>query len=804
MNAQTRRVEEKLDYSPAPESAKDASAWLNRHKSRFGHYIAGKWVRPATGGAHRAKRYFTTAKPETGEPLAQVAIGTQVHVDQAMRAASAAFGTWSALHWFVRAKYVYAIARTIAKHSRILAVLESMNNGKPIRETRDIDVPAVIRWFYHFAGWAKVMLQVFPNRKPVGVICQIVPWNFPLLMLAWKIAAAIATGNTVVLKTSEYTPLTALYLAELLIEEVKLPRGVVNFVFGDYSTGRLMVRHKTPAKVAFTGSTRAGRDIRLATAGSGKKLTLELGGKSPMIVYADADLDAVVEGTVDGVFGFNYGQVCCAGSRLLVHESIAPELELRIKARLRKLRSGESLDKTMDIGAVNSAAQRDKIARMVEDCRHEGGTVWQPEGWVCSAEGFHYPPTLCTNVNSSHTIVREEVFGPVLVLITFRTPSEAVLLGNNTKYGLAGSVWTREVGLAHWTASRLKAGTIWVNCTQLFDPASGFGGYRESGFGREGGRRNILDLTVEKFNPPEPEPLASTSAQRARLVLVPEGLDETHRFLVGGKLVRPDGAASVHICGPQGNLVGIVGEANRKDVRNAVRAARGAAEAWAGQTAHGRAQILYFMAEKIERRKEALARMIMAQTGRTLVSAETEVERTIERLFHWAAWADKFDGDAPSVAVQGMHVVALNEAIGVVDIRAPDEYPLLGVVSTLAPAIAMGNAVVLVSGRHALSAMDLVEIIQNSDVPAGVVNILTASDPDAVVKMFAEHEDVDAVWCFGSAKASAEVEAASVCNMKRTLVSYGRPFNWVGSQGESLEFLYEATNQKNIWFAHAA
>ncbi|MBI2551823.1 aldehyde dehydrogenase family protein [Candidatus Uhrbacteria bacterium] len=806
MNANAERVEEPLDYSPAPESDKDARAWLKLHGARFGHFINGAWVCPATGGRTRAKRYFTTSNPETGETFAQVAVGTQAHVDQAMAAAQKAFGLWSALSGFVRARYLYAIARTIAKHARILAVLESLDNGKPIRETRDIDVPGVIRWFYYFAGWAKIMLQAYPNRQPVGVICQIVPWNFPLLMIAWKVAAAIAAGNTVVLKTSEYTPLSALYLAELLMEEVKLPKGVVNFVFGDLQTGQLMVRHQTPKKVAFTGSTRAGRDIRLATAGSGKLLTLELGGKSPMVVYADADLDAVVEGAVDGVLGFNNGQVCCAGSRLLVHESIADELIARLKARMSKLRGGKSLDKAYDTGAVNSAAQRDKIAGLVAQCTAEGGDVWQPDGWVCPPQGYHYAPTLCTKVNTSHTIVREEVFGPVLIVMTFRTPSEAAMLANNTRYGLAASVWTQNIGLAHWTAAKIKAGTVWVNCTQLFDPASGFGGYRESGYGREGGIRNILDLTVEKFDPPTPEPMAKRGKRaHPQLVLTDtDALDETHRFLVGGKLVRPDGAASIRVRDPHGNIVGIVGDANRKDVRNAVRAARGAAESWAGQTAHGRAQILYFMAEKVMRRKEALAITIAAQTGRSMDSARAEVNATSERLFHWGGWADKFEGQTPQVSVKGMHVVALNESVGVIGIRAPDEYPLLGLVSTMASAIAMGNAVVIVAGKCAFSAMDLVEIIQNSDVPAGVVNILTAKNPDAIVEMFASHEDVDAVWCFGGAEASRKVEAASVCNMKRTLVSYGRLLNWVGPEGESTMFLDHATQQKNIWFAHAA
>ena len=783
----------RLDYGPALESDAKAKAWLDSHSRVFSHFIDGAWQLP------QAKKYRPIIDPSTRDPLAQVAEGDAVDVDNAMTAAEEAFPAWRALSGHKCAMYLYAIARAIAKNARLFAVLESMNNGKTIRETRDIDIPLVIRHFYYHAGWAEIHADEYSELVPGGVVGQIIPWNFPLLMLAWKIAPAIAVGNTVVLKPAESTPLSALLFAEMLMNEVKLPRGVVNIVCGGGETGELIVKHKTPWKIAFTGSTDVGRAIRRATAGTGKHLTMELGGKSPFIVFADADLDGAVEGVVDAIW-LNQGQVCCAGSRLLVEESIAPEFVRRLKVRAEKLRIGSPLDKTMDIGAVNSREQYEKITRLIEVGKSEGATLWQPENSSCPINGFYIPPTIFTGVQPSATIALEEIFGPVLVVMSFRTPKEAVDLANNTRFGLAASVWTENIGKANDVASKIKAGTVWLNCTNLFDAAAGFGGFRESGYGREGGREGILEVLKEhiseKDHPlPSPDLVADVGEEE-----VEHGIDRTHRFLIGGKLVRPDGGMSFPIHSPSGALLGLSGDAGRKDVRNAVEAARSAFEPWRNQSAHTRAQILYFFAENLENEKARFTLAIERQTvcGREL--AQNLVEVAVRRLFYYAAFADKFEGTLQPVSPK-MMVVGVKEAIGVVGIRAPDHTPLLGLVSAIAPAIVMGNCVVAVVGPDdALLASDLIQVIQNSDVPPGVLNIMSAANPDAIAKVLADHEDVDSVWFFGSREKSTAIEVASASNMKRVWVKecpLGVGLRFAG--GEFKKFLREATQVKNIW-----
>src|SRR6266496_5962769 len=444
-----------------------------------------QWIKPASG------QYIDSINPATGKQLAKVAAANSADVDAAVAAARVAFETWQKLGAHGRARYLYALARHIQKHSRLLAVLESLDNGKPIRETRDIDIPLVARHFYYHAGWAQLMESELPNYQPVGVVGQIIPWNFPLLMLAWKIAPALAMGNTIVLKPARYTPLTALKFAEI-IQEIGLPPGVLNILTGEASqVGEALVRHPGVKKIAFTGSTDVGRSIRRATAGSGKKLSLELGGKSPFIVFDDADLDSVVEGVVDAIW-FNQGQVCCAGSRLLVQEGVADRLTQKLRARMEKLRVGSPLDKAVDMGAIVAPVQLERIRGLVEKGVEEGAKMWQPS-WACPTEGYFYPPTLFTDVSPAATIAQIEIFGPVLVAMTFRTPAEAVELANNTRYGLAASLWTENINLALDVAPKLKAGSIWINCTNLFDAASGFGGYRESGVGREGGREGLRE-----------------------------------------------------------------------------------------------------------------------------------------------------------------------------------------------------------------------------------------------------------------------------------------------------------------------
>ncbi|MGA9115869.1 MAG: aldehyde dehydrogenase family protein [Bacteroidota bacterium] len=790
-----------LDYGPAPEQEARTREWLKAHGGRFSHSIAGRWHPPAGG------EYFRTTNPARSEEvLAEVALGRQADVEAAVAAARGAFPSWSALPPHHRARYLYAVARAVAKHARVFAVLESLDNGKPIRETRDIDVPVVIRHFYYHAGWAQNLEREFPGWRPGGVIAQIVPWNFPFLMLAWKIAPAIAAGNTVIIKPSKTTPLTALLLADILMHEVKLPPGVVNVLTGDSRTGTMLYEHPVPWKVTFTGSTEVGRIIRKGTAGSRKHLTMELGGKSPFIVFENADLDSAVEGVVNGIW-FNEGQVCCAGSRLLVQEGIHDEFIRRLKRRMAKLRVGNPLDKAVDMGAITSAEQLKKIIELMEVGRKEGALMWQPPGVVCPKGGYFLPPTLFTRVEPSHTIAQEEIFGPVLVTLTFRTPSEAVQIANNTRYGLAASVWSQDIDTAMDVARRVKAGTVWVNSTNLFDAAAGFGGYRESGYGREGGREGMYDVMVEQEPPASssarsgaPPPLAGTPAASSPPASPPAApvppVDRTHRFLIGGKLTRPDQAGSFQVKSPQGELLAVVGEANRKDIRNAVEAARAAFPPWFESAAHLRAQILYFWGENLAAQKERFATGIAAQTGCSPAEADAEVELAVSRLFDFAGYADKFGGTVQPVLGRRM-VVGLREPVGVIAMRAPDSSPLLGLVSILAPALAMANTVVALAGRHALTAMDLVQVILHSDVPPGVLNILTAQAPDAAAQVLAAHEDVDAVWYFGGEEGGKAVEEASTGNMKQTWVVAGRATDWTRQSAQKL--LLRSTQVKNIW-----
>jgi aldehyde dehydrogenase (NAD+) len=793
-----------MAYGPAPEAAGPAVTWLEAHGRRFQLFINGRWVEPADGGA------FDTLNPATAKPLAQIARGGQVDVDAAVAAARQAFATWSATPGHTRARYLYAIARQVQKHARLLAVLESMDNGKPIRETRDLDVPLMARHFYHHAGWAQVLERTFPGYGPVGVVGQITPWNFPLLMLAWKTAPALAAGNTVVLKPSGSTSLTAIAFAEILLE-IGLPPGVVNIVTGNSQTGEMIVAHPDVDKIAFTGSTEVGRHIRRVTAGSGKRLSLELGGKSPFVVFDDADLDSAIEGIVDAIW-FNQGEVCCAGSRLLVQEGVAGRMLEKLRARMEKLRVGDPLDKAVDLGAIVSRAQWEQIDHYCKVGVAEGGTMWQPS-WPVPAEGFFFPPTVFTDVAPSATIAQEEIFGPVLVSMTFRTPAEAVALANNTRYGLAASVWTENINLALDIARQIKAGTVWINSTNLFDGASGFGGYRESGFGREGGREGMFEY-LQPVAGPAPAPEASPApaamprgasvpdyAQRDRAGLVDgePSIDRSPKMYIGGKQVRPDQTYARLVYAPDGRLLGEVGEGNRKDIRNAVEAAHAAA-AWGLATAHARAQVLYYIAENLDARAAEFARRLAAMTGRSPDDAGAEVRATLVRLFTWAAWADKYDGSVHSVNVPHRDLtIAIHEPVGVIGIACPDESPLLAFVSLVGAAIAMGNTVVAIpSEAHPLAATDLYQVLDTSDLPGGVVNIVTGAR-DELTKVLVQHDDVDAVWYFGSATGSQMVEYESATNMKRTWVSHGRSRDWMAAWAGGEQVLRHAIQVKNIW-----
>jgi aldehyde dehydrogenase (NAD+) len=472
-------------YADAPESTE-----IIKLEDRYGLFIGGELVDPRSG------RWFETINPATEETLAEIAEAGPEDVDLAVRAARKASTKWRKLPGSERAKYLYRIARQIQERAREFAVLETIDGGKPIKESRDIDVPLAGAHFFYYAGWADKLEYAFPNRRPrpIGVAGQVIPWNFPLLMAAWKLAPALATGNTVVLKPAETTPLTALLLAQV-VQEADLPPGVVNIVTGAGPTGAALVEHEDVDKIAFTGSTEVGKVIRRTVAGTGKRLTLELGGKAANIAFEDAPLDQAVEGVINGIF-FNQGHVCCAGSRLLVQEPVFEPLLEKLKDRLQTLRVGNPLDKNTDIGAINSRAQLEKIEELVASGVDEGGEMYQPE-CVLPERGFWFRPTLFTNVSQSHRIAREEIFGPVLSILTFRTPAEAVEKANNTPYGLSAGIWTEKGSRILWMAERLKAGVVWANTFNRFDPASPFGGYKESGFGREGGLQGLepyLDL----------------------------------------------------------------------------------------------------------------------------------------------------------------------------------------------------------------------------------------------------------------------------------------------------------------------
>ncbi len=754
-----------MDYGQAPESETLARAWLG--KGPFGHFIGGHCLPPG--------ELFDIRNPARDESLAQVTQGTAKDVDKAVAAARAALPDWSALPGHARARHLYAIARQIQKRERLFAVLESLDNGKPLREARDIDLPLVVRHFYHHAGWAELLEEEFPNQRPYGVCGQIIPWNFPLLMLAWKVAPALAAGNTVVLKPAEYTPLTALLFAEICIE-AGLPHGVVNIVTGDGTTGAALVAHPGVDKIAFTGSTEVGREIRRATAGSGKALTLELGGKSPFVVFADADLDAAIEGVVDAIW-FNQGEVCCAGSRILVAEAVAKPFIAKLKQRLTTLRVGDPLDKSIDIGAIVHPRQLARIHQLVEQGVAAGGVLQAGH----APDGCFYPPTLLLEVEASNPCFSEEIFGPVATVSTFRTPQEAVELANNSRYGLAASIWSENLTLAMDMAARIRAGVVWINTTNILDANAPFGGMRESGFGREGGRTGMAAYlrpvanAVHLEGPATLRPLPQSAAI--------EGLDRTHKLYIGGAQKRADNGQSYSVLS-EGRLLGHAPLGSRKDIRNATEAAHKAG-GWTQMSGHQRAQVLYFLAENLTAQSAHMQNFVSAD----------EIDRAIARTFYYAAWADKFD--ASLHATQSGHVtLAMKEAFGVMGLIAPEDAPLLGFLSLLLPAIAMGNRVVAVpSQSQPLAALELARILACSDIPGGVVNIVSGPKAE-LATVLAGHQDIAALW-LAEPDLEAEVEHESASNIK-VVWCLADPLD----QGRT--FLEAATQCKTIWVPYGA
>jgi len=798
-----------LEYGPAPESSDGAQSWLASHENKLGLFINNKFVFP------EGRDYATATNPATGEVLAEVIQGdAQKDVDVAVDAARKAFEEWSALRGHERARYLYAIARQMAKHKRLFAVLESMDNGKPIRESRDADVPLCVRHFYYHAGWAQLMETELKEFKPVGVIAQVIPWNFPLLMLAWKIAPALAMGNTVVLKPAPSTCLSAMLFAQIVIDS-GVPPGVVNIIPGGNDLGFSLVNHPDVDKVAFTGSTGVGRLLRKSTAGSGKKLSLELGGKSPFIVFDDADLDSAIEGVVNAIW-YNQGEVCCAGSRLLVQENIAEKFINKLKERMNHLRVGDSLDKCVDIGAIVNESQLKRVSYYVEIAKEEGASVYQPDIEI-PTNGFFFPPTIIYNVQTSSKCVVDEIFGPVLAILTFRSPKEAVALANNTAYGLAGSVWSECVPKALDIAFQVKAGVIWVNCHNMFDAAAGFGGYKESGFGRESGREGLYEYSKLKWQKTIRRAFTKEELEAPWGEAVPPGpvlgtvtttectkVNRTAKLYIGGRQCRPDADYCYVVCSPDNVKIGEASWGNRKDVRNAVEAAHRAAPGWGKRAAYNRSQILFYVAENLDARFNEFAERINLQTGCGEKAAEREVSASIERLFYWAAYSDKFGGSVQETPLYGA-TVAITEPVGVIGIGCPTEEPLLGFVSLFAPAIVRGNTVVIIPSETCpLSATDLYQVFETSDIPDGVVNIISGPR-DNLIKVLTQHMDVNAVWYFGTDIGSYHVENLSAGNLKRTFVNYGEKRDWHDAeQGAGIEFLYHASQFKNIWIPAGA
>jgi aldehyde dehydrogenase (NAD+) len=784
-----------MEYGCAPESTQVCQQWLDNKNKTFDHYIDGQWQKP------RSAQYFNSINPANMQVLAQVAQGDASDVDLAVASAGKAQPNWHQIGGHARAKYLYALARQIQKHSRLFAVLESMDNGKPIRESRDVDIPLVVRHFYYHAGWAQLIDSELPNFQPLGVVGQIIPWNFPLLMLAWKVAPALAMGNTVVLKPAELTSATAVLFAQIC-DEIQLPKGVFNLVLGDAEAGQALVEHQDVAKIAFTGSTEVGRIIRRASAGSGKRLSLELGGKSAFIVFDDADLDSVVEGVVDAIW-FNQGQVCCAGSRLLVQESISDKLIKKIKQRMDKFVIGDPMDKSIDMGALIDPNQLAQIKTMVELGVAEGAVLHQAKGEM-PAHGCYYPPTLLCDVEPASSIAQQEIFGPVLVAMTFRTPQEAVQIANNSRYGLAASIWSENINVALDIAPKVKAGVVQINCSNMFDASSGFGGYKESGFGREGGKEGLYEYIQQGWQsilPDKPAPLNNKAKKSA--VAASTNIDRTAKLYIGGKQVRPDSGYSLAVFDASGVQIADIPDGSRKDIRNAVEAAN-KAKGWSDTSAHNRAQVLYFIAENLTARRAEFINRMRQLGGQSETEASKEFDLIIHRIFTSAAWADKYDGQIHSPP-QRVVTLAMKESLGNIAIVAPQEAGFLGFISTIMPAIAMGNRVIVVpSEQSALIALDFYQVLATSDVPAGVINIITG-DRDVLSDTLAKHYDIEGMWYWGSKQGSKRVEYEAAASMKRTWVNYGNVYDWFDSaQIESDLFYRKAVEIKNIWVPYGA
>ena len=774
-----------IKYGPAPEDAKEVNKWIANLDKPNHLYINGKWVKS------KSTKTIQSINPANNSKLFTLAVANKTDVNAAVLAAKKAFPKWLSLSSIRRSKYMYALARLIQKHSRFLAVLETIDNGKPIRETRDIDIPLVARHFYYHAGWAAKLNK--QNLNPIGVVGQIIPWNFPLLMLSWKIAPAIACGNTVVLKPAEFTSLTALFFAEIC-QKAGIPNGVINIVTGDGTTGELITQHPDIKKIAFTGSTEVGKKIIQSTAVAEKKLTMELGGKSPFIVFEDADLDSAVEGVVDAIW-FNQGQVCCAGSRLLVQESIEKKFIKKLKDRMEKLRVGNPLDKSIDIGAIVAPVQLKKIRQIVNKGKKEGSKLWQPS-WACPKDGLFFPPSLFTNVSPASYIAQVEIFGPVLSSLTFRTPREAVAIANNTPYGLAASIWSENINLALDIAPKIKAGVVWINSTNLFDASCGFGGYKESGFGREGGSEGIRAYT--NINIPQKKKIGLKNIKRK--IDIPT-IDQTPKLYIGGKQKRPDSGYSFPFYSHRNEFICDIGRSNRKDVRNSVEEA---SKAFSKQLSNfNRSQILFYLAENLSQRKDTFIDLLINISGLNHIDAKKEFDLSCERIFYYASMADKFEGLIHNPPLRGL-TMAVKEPIGVITSILDDNQPLLSLSTVMSAVFANGNTNIIVpSEKTALIGTSMYQVFDTSDVPAGYINILTAKQNELNLTL-AQHENIDGIWAFSeNAKTRSSIIKETAFNLKRFWCPKNKNIDWSSNSEEFLlEFLYQGSQVKNIWIPY--
>ncbi|XP_025052309.1 aldehyde dehydrogenase family 16 member A1 isoform X3 [Alligator sinensis] len=737
-------------------------AWLDAHGRSLGHFIDGKWSKP------EGRETWVCKSPATGKSLATTLQGQWEDVEAAVQAATKGFETWSRLACHARARHLYNLTRMIQKHQNTLTVLESLDTGKPVTEARVCDLPLIVRHFYHHAGWAQLMRVEMGGWEPLGVVSAIIPSGSPLVLLAWKVCPALAMGNTVVVLAPPTAQLSALLLAELCTQ-AGLPSGILNVIAGAEALAGVLATHPGVDAIAFTGSAEL------------------LGGGAPLV---------------------------------LVQETVAGALVQRLKARLGALRVGEALDRTTDVGGLVDEVWRAALQAHVDEAEAEGAKVFQ--SWpALPAQGSFYPPTLIVEADTTSRCVREEVFGPVLVVLPFRTTKEAIALANSTPGGLAASIWTEKLPLAMEVACSLQVGTVWINGQSMYDAAASFGGCKESGFGCSGGKEGLYeyvrpswesrihsratDMNYKTFAasssaapfpvPGQAKDPHSGPTQEAHRPSV----DRTYKLYCGGAQKRSEGLSSRPILDPTGHLMAYIADGSAKDIRNAVEAAHKAAPGWRGRSSHARAQVLFYMAENLGLRQAELAAELAALMGVTPEQAAWEVELSLERLFHWAASCDKHGGGLQDTPLYGTNLL-LREPLGVLGIVCPDENPLLSFISLWAPAVAWGNAVIIIPSQcYPLPALGLCQVLDTSDLPGGVLNVITG-DRDHLARTLALHQDVQALWYFGSQQGSQLVEWASAGNLKRTWVSCGARRCWEDpSQGAGEEFLSQATHCKSIW-----